>query len=100
MTILPKISATVAVFGVAAGYSFSFGHAVLLISKRGTSITVVLCLSRNDAIVLSYENMLRKSSYISPEIRIPVEQIVDQKVTPSHHQLFALERCIFIRVRV
>ena len=41
MTILTKISATVAVFGVAAGYSFSFGHAVLLISKRGTYISIL-----------------------------------------------------------
>jgi hypothetical protein len=41
MTILAKISATVAVFGVAAGYSFSFGHAVLLISKRGTYISIL-----------------------------------------------------------
>jgi len=73
MTILTKMSATrVAVFGVAAGYSISFGHAVHLISKRDTSISMLPFQEWCNSIILWYEKKLCwTSSFLSPENRIP-----------------------------
>jgi MFS family permease len=70
MTILAKISATVAVFGVAAGYSISFGPLVWLIvseifpsSIRGRALGASSICSYASAALVSYTFLTVQQTY-------------------------------------